>query len=61
MTRRANELMATQLKGKKRLMEEVDIVKMDHLPEKRAKIAATCTLFKTPQFGNGGIYNPPQL
>ena len=59
MIRRANALMATQLRGKKRLVEEVEMEQ--EVPDKRSRMgeSVSVSLFKTPQLGVGGIFDPP--
>lgn len=54
--RRANMLMATQVKSKKRLVEEDEV---DTIPDKRMKVSESVSLFRTPQVVSGGIFNPP--
>jgi len=54
--RRATALMNTQVKGRKRLVEEVD---GDELPDKRSRVGEAVSVFRTPQLGTGGIFNPP--
>ena len=56
MIRRANMLMATQVKSKKRLVEEDEV---DTIPDKRMKVSESVSLFRTPQVVIGGIFNPP--
>merc|ERR1712106_402653 len=54
--RRANALMATQLRGKKRVVEEVE-VEVEDMPEKRSKVGESVSVFRTPQIASGGIFN----
>ena len=49
-------LMATQVKSKKRLVEEDEV---DTIPDKRMKVSESVSLFRTPQVVSGGIFNPP--
>jgi len=48
--------MATQLRGKKRVVEEVEV---EDMPEKRSKVGESVSVFRTPQIASGGIFNPP--
>ena len=59
--RRANALMATQLRGRKRLVEEVDVEEVDVevIPDQRSRVGESVSVFRTPQLGTGGIFNPP--
>jgi len=54
--RRANVLMATQVKSKKRLVDEEE---GDLIPDKRMKVSESVSVFRTPQIVTGGIFNPP--
>jgi len=55
---RARALMATQLRGKKRLVEEVET---DQESDKRLRVGdgVSVSVFKSPQLGEGGVFNPP--
>jgi len=54
--RRANVLMATQVKSKKRLVDDEG---GDLIPDKRMKVSESVSVFRTPQIVTGGIFNPP--
>ena len=54
--RRATALMNTQVKGRKRLVEEVD---GDEIPDKRSRVGEAVSVFRTPQLGTRCIFNPP--
>ena len=56
MIMRAQALRATQLRGKKRLVEEVET---DHESEKRLRVAngVSVSVIKSPQLGVGGVFN----
>ena len=56
MIMRAKALMATQLRGKKRLVEEVET---DHESDKRLLVQNGVSVFviKSPQLGVGGVFN----
>ena len=56
MVRRANSLMNSQIKGKKRVVEDTDV---ENVQMKKAKIGDTAIVFKTPELGSGGVFNPP--
>ena len=49
-------LIATQLRGKKRLVE---VVETDHESEKRLRVAdgVSVSVIKSPQLGVGGVFN----
>eukprot|EP00092_Neocalanus_flemingeri_P094274 GFUD01119867.1.p1 GENE.GFUD01119867.1~~GFUD01119867.1.p1 ORF type:complete len:515 (-),score=128.52 GFUD01119867.1:119-1663(-) len=56
IVRRATALMATQLRGKKRLVEEIEA---EPVPDKRSRVGESMSVFRTPQLGVGGIFDPP--